>query len=185
MSAPEISKEHRRLAAQMRRGSYHGWYTGDVASLDRYGQRAVVQGAVEPELQISLLFSRDKMHHSVGWWRNAEYEYCYHLSISAQSMETDWSSHKWEQVPRAEARYWTHAFFPRDYDKVWMEPGGTDPRLTKEDARMFATFWHMRVFLEPQILSSIGEPFVPFIPKGEVYDLTRWIDGLTPAKVDR
>lgn len=29
------------------------------------------------------------------------------------------------------------------------------------------------------------ETFQPFIPTGEVYDLTRWISGLTPEKVDR
>lgn len=29
------------------------------------------------------------------------------------------------------------------------------------------------------------EHLVAFIPSGEVYHLTRWIEGLTPAKVDR
>lgn len=36
----------------------------------------------------------------------------------------------------------------------------------------------LRLFLDP-------ETFQPFIPQGEVYDLTRWIPGLTPEKVDR
>lgn len=185
LSAPEVSMEHRKLAGRLRRHALSGWYTGDKASLDAFGGRDVVRAATEPELWVSLLFSRDKMHHSVGWWRNAEYEYCWHLSISAQASIEDWDKHSYEQVPRAEARYWTHAFFPNDVDKVWQEPGGTDPRLSREEARRHSTFWHMRVFMHPEILNAAGEPFHTFIPKGEVYDLTRWIDGLTPEKVDR
>jgi hypothetical protein len=164
----------------MRARARRGWYLGDMETLQRFAVREVVRCVTEPELTISLLVSRDKMHHSVGWWRNAEYEYCWHVSLSTR--EADQAMAK---VPDDEVRYWAHAFFPEDYDKIWTEPGGTDPRLTLEEKRRHATMWHLRVFLEPQLLDSRGEPFHPFIPKGEVYDLTRWIDGLTPDKVDR
>lgn len=193
MSAPEVTREHRRLAGRMRRKALAGWYVGDERSLELFGARHLTGGATDPELLISLLLSRDKMHHSVGWWRNAEYEYCWHLSVSAKPIEELgphpdiplWGVTPYAQVPRAEIRYWIHAFFPVDFDKVWMEPGGTDPRLTREEARAHATMWHARLFLHPTILDPRGEPFHPFIPQGEVYDLTRWIDGLTPEKVDR
>jgi hypothetical protein len=182
MAAPEISTQHRNVARQMRAKARRGWYVGDMASLQAFGTRSVLRAATEPELTTSLLFSRDKMHHSVGWWRNAEYEYCWHLSISTS--ETPDGATK-VKVPQSELRYWTHAFYPEDFDKVWLEPGGTDPRLTQEEKLRHATMFHMRVFLEPQLLDSRGEPFHPFIPKGEVYDFTRWIDGVTPDKVDR
>lgn len=131
-----------------------------------------------------LLLTRDRMHHSVGWWRNAEYEYCWHLSISAWASEPvpgvspREAGTEPEDLPAAEERYWTFAFFPTHYDKLWHEPGGTDPRLTTLEKMRYRHFSHLRLFLDP-------DTFEPFIPQGEVYDLTRWIPGLTPAKVDR
>ena len=113
------------------------------------------------------------MHHSVGWWRNAEYEYCWHLSISAWSDRAEP-----EDIPPAEERYWAHAFFPKHFNKLWHEPGGTDPRLTQPEKMRHRHISHLRLFLHPVTLE-------PFVPHGEVYELTRWIPGLTPDKVDR
>lgn len=187
-SAPEIRREHRQLAGRMRLFALRGWYIGDPESLVEYGARAAVQGVTEPELTVSLLLSRDRMHHSVGWWRNAEYEYCWHLSIAAKACSPDdeaWEAASYEKVPHDEVRYWAFAHFGDELRMSWTEPGGTDPRLTPEHARRHATMWHIRLFLHPEILDPKGQPFHPFMPKGEVYTLTRWIDGLTPEKVDR
>lgn len=172
-----------------------GWYKGDEASLRAFGGKAVTRGVTETDLAVSLLLSRDRMHHSVGWWRNAEYEYAIHLSMSAKAwdrvtvdgqIDADaWNTTPYEQVPRDEATYWTRIVFGEHVDKLWWEPGGTDPRLTNEEARAHATMWHHRLFLHPELLNAAGEPFHPFLPQGEVYALTRWIDGLTPEKVDR
>jgi hypothetical protein len=191
-TAPEIEQRHRALAMRMRRKAEKGWYTGDMRSLQLNSARAVVFAVTEPELAVSLSLSRDKMHHSVGWWRNADYEYCWHLSMATKAIveggvpdQGKWSDLPFEHFPPAEVRYWIHAFFREDVDKLWMEPGGTDPRLTMDERRAHATMWHARLFLNPLILNRDAEPFVPFMPEGEVYDLTKWIDGLTPPKVDR
>lgn len=184
---PDILDGDYAVAQSMLRAANRGWYIGDMPSLRAYAQRRDVTGRTEPELAVRLLLSKDKMHHSVGWWRNAEYEYCWHLSISAwdrgnRSLVIPGRPLKDEadpeDVPEAEERYWTFAFFPEHYDKLWHEPGGTDPRLTPEEKMRHRHFVHLRLFLEP-------ETFEPFIPKGEVYTLTRWIPGLTPEKVDR
>lgn len=174
-SRPEISADDRLMVADMQRHAMRGWYTGDLPSLQAFGVRNVVIGRTAPELHVSLLLSRDKMHHSVGWWRNADYEYCWHLSIAA--FERD-RQDKPEDIPPDEERYWTFAFFPTHFDKLWHEPGGTDPRLTPEEKMRHKHFAHLRLFLDPV-------NFQPFIPEGEVYTLTRWIPGLTPEKVDR
>lgn len=173
--APEVAAPDRRLVAQMVKACERGWYTGDEASLRRFGQKRTVVARTNPELAVILLLSRDRMHHSVGWWRNAEYEYCWHLSISAWDRAR---TSEPEDVPREEERYWAHAFFPQTVNKLWHEPGGTDPRLTPREKMRHRHFSHLRLFLDP-------ETFEPFVPKGEVYDLTRWIPGLTPDKVDR
>lgn len=177
---PDVSDTDLGMAQMMLAQANRGWYIGDDASLRRYGQRRDVIGRTERELGIRLLLSKDKMHHSVGWWRNAEYEYCWHLSMSAWDrgrMLSNFTGDP-EDIPAAEERYWTFAFFPEHFDKLWHEPGGTDPRLTPAEKMRNRHFAHLRLFLDP-------ETFEPFIPEGEVYDLTRWIDGLTPEKVDR
>lgn len=177
---PDVSEQDRRLARAMLRKANRGWATGDEASLLRYqAKRTVAPARTDDELAMILLLSKDRMHHSVGWWRNAEYEYCWHLSISAWDRVIAIQGQGSPQdIPPAEERYWAHAFFPEHFDKLWHEPGGTDPRLTTLEKRRNRPISHLRLFLDP-------ETFEPIIPKGEVYDLTRWIDGLTPEKVDR
>lgn len=182
MIAPEVADKDRALVRRMTRKAMKGWYVGDARSLTRFAAKADIE--LTPELWIRLLFSRDKMHHSSGWWRNAEYEFCWHLSISAWDAATieegigpQYTSDP-EDVPESQERYWTHAFFPHDFNKVWHEPGGTDPRLTPAEKMKHRHFVHQRLFLDP-------ETFEPFVPTGEVTDLTRWLPGLTPDKVDR
>lgn len=182
--------QHLALAGRMRAKARTGWYTGDEASLQRYGAREIVASLAEPELMISLLLSRDRMHHSVGWWRNADYEYCWHLSISAIE-RAEWERTRaratltnrpvkpnFEEVPKQDLDYWAQLIFGEHIDKLWNEPGGTDPRLTPVERHGRHVMWHLRLFLEPLTME-------PFIPTGEVYHLTRWIPGLTPEKVDR
>lgn len=164
-----------------------GWYTGDQESLLRFGWHHVGPSRLAPgEVWTSLIFSRDRMHHSVGWWRNAEYEYCFHLSLAyfdatdarlARAGLKRPDSCRTEQVDKREENYWGRLFFRDNAALAWHEPGGADPRYTAEEARRHAQKAHLRVFLDP-------ETFEPFLPSGEVYDLTRWLP-ITPAKVDR
>lgn len=179
-----MSAEHETVARQMRAKARRGWYIGDEASLEKYGARRVLRAHSTPELALSLTLSRDRMHHSVGWWRNAEYEFCWHLSMGVKDArallggQAGWDSYGFEEIPREEVRYWSRLIFGEHVDKLWTEPGGTDPRLLRQEQIDHAKFIHQRLFLDPETKE-------PFIPKGEVYTLTRWIDGLTPAKVDR
>lgn len=188
LNIPEPLDEHRQLVRTMGAECLRGWYTGDLESLAAYGSNRVVPSRVEPdELLVRLQLTRDRMHHSVGWWRNAEYEYCWHLSISAREIDVERAGQlglelagrdALAQLPDGEETYWGRLFFAEHANKVWHEPGGTDPRLSPEEARINRRIVHLRLFLDP-------ETFEPFIPTGEVYDLTRWIPGLTPEKVDR
>jgi hypothetical protein len=191
---PEPTSKQRAIAGEMRAEASRGWYIGTMETLQAFGARRVVDSRAEPELVVSILLTKDKMHHSVGWWRNAEYEYCIHASMAALTAE-DAEAHNrkirllsgtgfnipkppYVEIPDLDLRSWAYAIFGEHVNKVWFEPGGTDPRLTKEEAHGRSVMKHLRLFLEP-------ETFQPFIPKGEVYHLTRWIPGLTPEKVDR
>ena len=189
LNVPEPTPEHLALVSEMGQECMCGWYTGDPVSLNQNGSARVVPSRVAPdELYVRLQLSRDRMHHSVGWWRNAEYEYCWHLSMSARPVDVERASRAGialppgtetlVALPDGEETYWGRLFFSEHAHKVWHEPGGTDPRLSRAEAHLHSVIVHLRLFLDP-------ETFEPFIPTGEVYDLTRWIDGLTPEKVDR
>lgn len=188
VTVPELLKAHEQIVNACYAKARRGWYLGDLHTLSLYGAVQDLPSRTNPEeVYVRLLFSRDRMHHSVGWWRNAEYEYCWHLSISARpAVDARLAiaglkrgpEVSYVDLPRAEETYWGRAFFRENADKVWHEPGGTDPRLTLPEAHRNRSIVHLRLFLDP-------ETFEPFIPTGEVYDLTRWIPGLTPEKVDR
>ena len=184
---PDPTREHDAIARQMRAKARTrtGWLIGDTPSLEAFGAKRFTVARTTPELIVCLLLSRDRMHHSVGWWRNAEYEYCWHLSISARpatevrlariGLREDAG---YVDLTKREETYWGRLFFAAHADKVWHEPGGTDPRLSPQEAHRNRAISHLRLFLDP-------ETFEQFMPTGEVYDLTRWIEGLTPEKVDR
>lgn len=185
---PEADAEHRELVERMGRKAMSGWFVGTMATLEAFGATADLPSRTNPaEVWVRLLLTRDRSHHSSGWWRNAEYEFCWHLSISARpSADCRLAAlglKKPDEVgyvdlPKLEETYWGRLVFGVHADKVWHEPGGTDPSLTAAEARRNRSISHLRLFLDP-------DTFEPFIPSGEVYDLTRWIDGLTPEKVDR
>jgi len=185
-NVPEATAEHLALVEQMATRAMTGWYLGSMETLKEFGATVDIPSRTDPEeVWVRLLLTRDRMHHSVGWWRNAEYEYCWHLSISARpatevrlariGLREDAG---YVDLTKREETYWGRLFFAAHADKVWHEPGGTDPRLSPQEAHRNRAISHLRLFLDP-------ETFEPFMPTGEVYDLTRWIEGLTPEKVDR
>lgn len=188
---PEPTEAEVRVGFELRAKARTGWYLGDIDTLDRFGARQVLPAKTNPnELMISLLLSRDRMHHSVGWWRNAEYEYCWHLSMCAwdkadydhqmtrEENRLPFHEPKRVDIPKDELKFWALIVFGGHIDKLWHEPGGTDPRLSLQERIDRRNFVHLRMFLNPLTGG-------PFIPKGEVYHLTHWIPGLTPEKVDR
>lgn len=163
-----------------------GWFEGTMETLAAFAATEDLPSRTTPdEIWVRLLLSRDRGHHSSGWWRNAEWEYCWHLSVSSRpAVEARMAviglreDVGYIDRPREEEVYWGRLFFGEHASMVWHEPGGTDPRLSLAESRRNKSISHLRLFLDP-------ETFEPFIPDGEVYDLTRWVPDLTPAKVDR
>lgn len=54
-----------------------------------------------------IKFTRDQGCHSTGWWKNPDYERCFHLSLSFRDVETG------EFAPRNTklSREWVESFF--------------------------------------------------------------------------
>ena len=113
--------------------------------------------AFNPEEEAVILFTRDVGHNSSGWWKNPDYERCWHLSLSYGDARTNRPIE--HQVDRSEAV--ARAFFGDDIKLCWLEPPySPDGKLRQ--------VWHYRLFAD--------EGWQPFKPRGEVYS-TDW----TPA----
>ena len=95
-------------------------------------------------MRVTVIFTRDIGHHSSGWWKNPDYERCWHLS---SSFWVDGSTRlKREKLARA--------FFGDDVKLTWIEPpySAVGKRLS---------VWHYRLFCD--------EGWQPIKPTGEVY----------------
>lgn len=97
-----------------------------------------------------LIFTRDAGMHSGGWWKNPDYERCWHLSLSFRDPIAGETAPKDPKLTDE----WLEAFYGEDRRFVWAEPPFS-PEGQKRDA------WHYRVFCNPA--------WQPILPRGEVY----------------
>jgi len=137
-----VAKEMRRVA--IANGYYDGLATqANMQRLDNCRGIHSVTGT-------SLIFTRDRGMHSSGWWKNPDYERCWHLSVSFTDPLTRENRPKdWDLTEE-----WLDAFFQDDKRFAWAEPPYT-PQGKKQDT------WHYRVFCDPT--------WKPWLPDGEVY----------------
>lgn len=137
-----------RLARTMRQHAETGLFTGQN-ELSLYFRLA---NRIHPETGTSLLFTRDKGMHDCGWFKNPDYNQCYHLSISFWdfSVLPDGTPIPYDfQI----ARTWIKAFYGAWSRYIWEEsPFSTNLR---SEVR------HYRVMTDPT--------WQPIIPRGEVY----------------
>lgn len=105
---------------------------------------------VDPERGISLLYSRDTGHHSGGWWKNPDYERCFHLALSFFDPES------LEPRPRdiPLTRELVRLFFGWNRRWLWCEPPYS------ADGKRLGV-WHYRLFCDGG--------WRPIKPRGEVY----------------
>lgn len=97
-----------------------------------------------------LLFTRDIGYHTSGWWKNPDYERCYHLSLSFVDPPTG------EPRPRDAVltSLFVEALFGLDKRWLWCEPPYS-PKGKQLDV------WHYRLFC--------NDHWKPIKPRGEVY----------------
>ncbi len=95
------------------------------------------------QYECQIIFTRDIGHHSSGWWKNPDYERCYHLSISFPGGSNKFALSKIIQ-----------GLFGDNKNKLWIEPPYSDDGKRKG-------VWHYRLFCDAN--------WQPIIPRGEVY----------------
>jgi hypothetical protein len=96
-----------------------------------------------------IIFTRDSGHHTCGWWKNPDYERCYHLSISFVDKFGNRKPHKMKIAHKL-----VEMFFGFSKNLVWCEPPYSDVGV-KNDV------WHYRLFCDPN--------WQPIKPRKEVY----------------
>lgn len=141
------------LVSFARRRAMRGLYDGQMTEANqdlirlcshRYHEIRNALGAV-------IIFTRDTGHHTGGWWKNPDYERCWHLSLSQRDPRTG------ETVPADMAFFQrlAEAFFEDDVRKTWLEgPYSPEGKATG--------VWHYRLFCD--------EAWNPILPRGEVYN---------------
>lgn len=139
------------------------------------------EALTEPGRPVSLVLSYDVGHHACGWWANADYDRCYHLSITHPASGTErvkapavqgggWVYRRKLETP-TDAEVWAWAV------EAWGEQNArltwTEPACAPGDPYRLPNVVHVRLFVDEH-----GQPFMPL---GEVYTLrpTRQ----SPAKI--
>jgi hypothetical protein len=124
----------------------------------------------DPSVTISVLASHDQGTHASGWWRNSDYDRCWHLSLCALH-----PAHGYVDLPDSDLKSWARGVFGQHVAISWTEPPASKLDIYR-DAPASAYTTHVRVFLDQG-----GNPIQP---EGEVYTLKPWDEG-SPAKVFR
>jgi hypothetical protein len=137
-----VAREMRRKAMMLPA------YTG-IATSDSMRLLKMLTADHQP-IGTRLIFSRDTGHHSSGWWKNPDYERCWHLSVSFHDPLTGATAPKDIKL----TDQWIKAFYGDDKRYVWSEPPYSDHGRA-------AGVWHYRVFCDPG--------WQPIVPRGEVY----------------
>lgn len=134
------------LADRMTRQAKTGFYDGQNYE-SVYFQRAK---RLHPETGTLLIFMRDVGMHSSGWFKNPDYERCWHLSVSFWDVEANAMRPYEAQL----AETWVRCFYRGNAHYVWEEGNF---RIDVPGVR------HYRVLCDRM--------WQPIIPRGEVYSL--------------
>lgn len=98
---------------------------------------------------MTIILTRDAYHHLSGWWKNPDYERCWHLSMAFY--DRHWQS-KDKDVKKTEL--FLSYIFGKHKTKIW-----TEPPYSERGKKM--GIWHYRLFCD--------ERWIPIIPRKEVY----------------
>ncbi len=151
----ELERYMRVVSSDMVKAAFRGIFDGTRT----YKMQTYMQKCYRDDERTGtvLIFMREQGYHSSGWFKNPEYERCFHLSLSPgqgkiidvvpnRLAESDWKT--WQK--------WVSAFFGNDVKYVWTE----GPQSNAGKAR---NVWHFRIMCDMH--------WQPIIPKGEVYSM--------------
>lgn len=92
-----------------------------------------------------VIYTKEEGYHTSGWWKNPDYERCWHLSISFQG-----------EIDKKTLNTIIDNLFGEYKKWIWIEPPYSAIGKQKE-------VWHYRLFCD--------EHWQPIKPRGEVYNI--------------
>lgn len=104
-----------------------------------------------PSRTVAIL-TRDVGYHTTGWWKNPDYERCWHLSLSPMPSMIHVVGTVEAELDARTQRAWLDAVFGEDLKRTWFEPPMD---------RTFQCIGHWRLFCD--------EHWEPITPRKEVY----------------
>jgi len=140
-----------KLAKIMLHNARLGFFDGQVSSTHTKYFRKCTRLHFDTGTQ--LIFTRDVGYHTSGWFKNPDYERCYHLSLSFHDLEH--GTYRAFEPELASA--WCSAFYGDAVTKIW-EEGWSDK---SKNTPGLVESRHYRVFCNPAWLA--------ILPRGEVY----------------
>jgi hypothetical protein len=137
------------VAEKLLRASMAGDFTG---VMDSWGAHYLEScKALHQPTGTLMIYTRDSGHHTSGWFKNPDYEYCLHLSLSFREPSDPDQPRDFDKALAAE---WAELFFGENKRFIWAES-------PKSPEGIFLQVQHYRVFCDAH--------WQPFVPRGEVY----------------
>lgn len=136
------------VAEQMRSEASRHRYSGTLT----VANQNAVNRCTADHLQTGtrLIFTWDEGMHTSGWWKNPDYERCWHLSLSFRDPILGTELPKDAKLTAK----WLEAFYGDNQRYVWAESPFSEHGKSVD-------VWHYRIFCDPS--------WLPIIPRGEVY----------------
>lgn len=135
------------VAARMKRMAGNGMFDGTLATQSYLNY---CRGYHVPSGTL-MVFTRDGGMHSSGFFKNPDFERCFHLSLSFLDPETGENADQ----DRDLAREWCESFFGDNHKLLWVE--SPDSEYGKK-----IDTWHYRLLMHDDWQT-------PLLPRGEVY----------------
>jgi hypothetical protein len=148
-----LAEDMAATAAELRRRALIGIFDGRQTIASQIYIRSC--RVVHDLTRTTILFTRDTGHHTSGWWKNPDYERCWHLSLSpAPSLLLIPGRPQVADLDAKVERAWVETFFGFDAPSLWIEPPYSDVGKARH-------VWHYRLFC--------NEAWSPIVPRDEVY----------------
>ena len=145
-----ITPHMESVAAKMKAHAETGYFDG--APHNMYLPYFYHARRVDIQTGTVLIYTRDVGYHTSGFFKNPDYERCYHLSLSF----IDPKEKKCRPFDPSLAEAWVRCFFGEWVRYIWEESGNKD-KVDDPEVQ------HYRVFCDPG--------WQPIIPRKEVYTL--------------
>lgn len=142
-----IEKYMRRIRQLAEQSGWINYGTCTVRELAPFCHDFTLDG-----LGVRIIFTRDAGHHTGGWFKNPQYERCYHMSVSFRDPTGTILLPQHKKLAGELAR----AAFGENTRWLWIERP-----FTKEGRQN--DVWHYRLFC--------NEGWQPILPDKEVYTL--------------